>query len=408
MGIKVIERRFEELGIKLTDTQRKELSIALGKGGIDSFSLSIEDDQIPTELLALNPPKRGRVTLDIGNTDPVITEIADQFLGQFTEAIPEMATDIGAIITSDLRKKAKRMLRIRRKNTRRYESDITDRWGFAFDLLEAMIVIASEAGGDFNKEIRKSPPLSKGYLIEATTRLHARACQVSSEVLALLKGGYADGAHARWRCLHEIAVVLFFLASGEDETAERYLLHEAIESHKAALSYQEHCDCLGYKPMTKSEIAQLEQNRDGLIKRFGKDFKGNYGWAAVALGKKSPGFKDIEDAVKMSHMRPFYKMASHNIHSNPKGIFFKLCLHSKNSEVLPIGPSVFGLADPGHGTAISILQATTTLLTIEPNMDCLVACDVLRRFANKAGEAFLKTHELLEKDIARNKSVKWT
>ncbi|MGB2806095.1 MAG: DUF5677 domain-containing protein [Sedimentisphaerales bacterium] len=408
MGIKVIERRFEELGIKLTDTQRKELSIALGKGDIDSFSLSIEDDQIPTELLAMNPPKHGRITLDIGDTDPVITEIADQFLDQFTEAIPEMATDIGAIITSDLRKKAKRMLRIRRKNTRRFESDITDHWESAFDLLDTMIVIASEAGGDFNKEIRKSPPLGKGYLIEATTRLHARACQVSSEVLTLLKGGYADGAHARWRCLHEIAVVLFFLASGEDETAERYLLHEAIESHKAALSYQEHCDCLGYEPMTQDELTQMKQTKDVLIARFGKSFAGDYGWAEGALKKKYPTFRDIECSVEMSHMRPLYKMASHNVHANPKGIFFKLCLHSKNSGVLPIGPSMFGLADPGHGTAISILQATTTLLTIEPNMDCLVVYDILRRFANEAEEAFMKAHESLEKDIACNKSVNRT
>lgn len=160
--------------------------------------------------------------------------------------------------------------------------------------------------------------------------------------------------------------------------------------------------------MTQDELAQMKQTKNVLIARFGKSFAGDYGWAEGALKKKDPTFRDIECSVEMSHMRPFYKMASHNVHANPKGIFFKLCLHSKNSDVLPIGPSVFGLADPGHGTAISILQATTTLLTIEPNMDCLVVCDVLRRFANKAGEAFLKTHESFEKDIARNKSVKWT
>lgn len=408
MGLKVIERRFEELGIKLTGTQRKELRIALGKGGIDSFSLSIEDDQIPTELLAMNPPKCGRVTLDIGDTEPVLKEIADQFLDQFTEAIPEMATDIAAIITSNLRKKAKRMLRTRRKNTKHYESDITDRWGSAFDLLETMIVIASEAGENFNEEIRNALPSGKDNLIEATTRLHARACQVSSEILTLLKGGYADGAHARWRCLYEIAVVLFFLTSRDDDTAERYLLHEVIESYKAALLYQENCNLLGYEPMTRDELAQQKQVRDNLIARFGQSFAGNYGWAAMTLDKEKPTFQDIERSIDMSHMRPFYKMASHNVHANPKGVLFKLCLQSKNSGVLPIGPSVFGLADPGHGTAISILQATTTLLTIEPNMDCLVVCDVLRRFANEAGEAFLKAHESLEKDIACNKSVKRT
>ena len=408
MGIKVIERRLEELGIKLTDAQKKELDIALRKRGIDSIPLSIEDDQIPTELLAMNPPKRGRFTLKLGDTEPIIKEIADQILDSLTESIPKITTDIGAITTSTLKKRTKCMLRSRRKCTRRFQSNITNRWGSAFDLLEAMIVIALEAGGDFNKEIRNAPLSGKGHLIETTTRLHARACQVSSEVLALLQGGYADGAHARWRCLHEIAITLFFLASRGDNTAERYLRHEAIESYKASLVYEEHCKRLGYEPMTQEKMAQLKQNRDSLINRFGKDFNGNYGWAAVALSKRQPTFKDIEDAVEMSHMRPFYKMASHNVHSNPKGIFFKLGLHPQNPEVLPAGPSAFGLVDPGQNTAISIYQTTVAILTIKPNMDYLVTCDVLRRFADETVEAFLKADESLEKDIARNESVKRT
>ena len=34
-----------------------------------------------------------------------------------------------------------------------------------------------------------------------------RACQVTDEIICLLENGFADGAMARWRTLHEIAVV---------------------------------------------------------------------------------------------------------------------------------------------------------------------------------------------------------
>jgi len=186
------------------------------------------------------------------------------------------------------------------------------------------------------------------------------------------------------------------------------LLHEVIESYKAALLYQEYCNLLGYEPMTRDELAQQKQVRDNLIARFGKSFAGNYGWAAITLDKEKPTFQDIERSTDMSHMRPFYKMASHNVHANPKGLLFQLGVYSKGPDILLAGPSMLGLADPGQWTAISIFQTTAALLTTEPNMDCLVICDVLRRFTNEAEEAFLKAHESLEKDIACNKSVNRT
>jgi hypothetical protein len=35
--------------------------------------------------------------------------------------------------------------------------------------------------------------------------------QIFNEILVLLKSGYADGANSRWRSLHELAVISFFL-----------------------------------------------------------------------------------------------------------------------------------------------------------------------------------------------------
>ena len=130
-----------------------------------------------------------------------------------------------------------------------------------------------------------------------------------------------------------------------------------------------------------------------MVRRFGKSYGGNYGWAADALKLSKPSFAEVEKAAGLDNLRPYYRMASHNIHANPKGVFVKLGLAGIGTDLLLAGPSQRGLADPGHGAAISISQATTALLTSQPNLDRLVVCDVLQRLQQKVGAAFMATHE---------------
>ena len=106
---------------------------------------------------------------------------------------------------------------------------------------------------------------------------------------------------------------------------------------------------------------------------------------------------DIEQHVQLAHMRPYYRMASDNVHANSHGAHFRLGLHSSQQEkMLLAGPSNLGLADPGHSTAISLLQITTTLLATKPVLDCVVAMKILAGLTDEVGEAFLKVHQELE------------
>src|SRR5208282_6072349 len=102
---------------------------------------------------------------------------------------------------------------------------------------------------------------SSDFAFEVLTRLHARSCQIASEVLSLLLAGHADGAMARWRSLHEISVVCSFISKHGNELAERYLLHQCVESYKAAAQYQEYCDRIGDAPFTSEQISSLERDR---------------------------------------------------------------------------------------------------------------------------------------------------
>ena len=106
---------------------------------------------------------------------------------------------------------------------------------------------------------------------------------------------------------------------------------------------------------------------------------------------------DIERHVQLGHMRPYYRMASDNVHPNSHGAHFRLGLHSsQQDEVLLAGPSNLGLADPGHSTAISLFQITTVLLATESVLDCVVTMKILEELTDEVGEAFLKVHQELE------------
>lgn len=141
----------------------------------------------------------------------------------------------------------------------------------------------------------------------------------------------------------------------------------------------------------------MEQNFQQLKNRFGKSYLGAYGWAAVELNNSRPNFSDIEEAVGLDHMRPYYKMASTNVHANPQGIYLKLGLGSMN-DVKLAGPSIFGLADPGHGAAISLAQITDVVLTFHSNVDTLAILKILEILEKETGKAFIEIHEILEEN----------
>jgi hypothetical protein len=72
---------------------------------------------------------------------------------------------------------------------------------------------------------------------EILIRLLVRAWQVTDEILCLLENGFADGAMARWRTLHEIHVVAAVLMRHGESITERYLAHQAVESKRISCSF---------------------------------------------------------------------------------------------------------------------------------------------------------------------------
>ena len=321
----------------------------------------------------------------------------DELSAMDKDMMPRIVDVVADILLESLMKKAPSQLRGHQRDRKGFEKRLRKRWKSPLDQLDLFICLARDASNEFHLKFREEARESGDAVFQALTRLHARACQVSGEVLALLCAGFADGAHARWRSLHEMAVVATLIQEHGQDLAERYLLHEAIQIYWLACEYQKHFGSLGVEPLSDAEFEELEKERNALICRFGKPFDKPYGWAASVKGSKSPTLRKLAELAQLDHMRPYYGMASGNVHPNSHGTHFRLGLHSSQQDtILLAGPSNLGLAESGHVTAIALLQITTSLLITKPLLDWHVTVRILEKVAEEVGEAFVKVDQELE------------
>lgn len=286
-----------------------------------------------------------------------------------------------------------------------FELRLQARWHDAFEKLELLHWMSTDLGAEAKRRHSASDDAG-GLLAFVLFKLHAQACLIGSEVLALLRTGHAAGAMARWRSLHETAAVLLFVKKHGHDVAERYLLHDRVRSRRDAVEYHKHNKALGYEPLSAEEIEQVERDYKDLFDRFGKPFvTGDYGWAQHALfgpdSKQAATFKHIEQDVELDHIRPYYRLAGHSVHANPAALSTQLGLIEPDAVMLA-GPSNYGLADPGKTTAHSLSLATVTLLTHWADVDFLAVSQELMDLATITTDAFMEAQSKIEREEAED------
>ena len=375
-------QKIEQQGIKLGRRNRKKVRLQLEKMLRNETLNSIK-------VSDWNWWGHQEVTIEFSDQDQ---QDLDALTSRLVEVAPSILTDsllsMEAVVLKDLKRGWPKYKKALGRDMAGFRKRLTSSWGAGFSLLEMLITIATEAGNNW-----KGPPQFPN-LAEAHRRLHARACQIANEIVTLLRHGYADGAMARWRTLHEIAIVMDFLCAHGDAAAKQYIDHQFVESRRATKEYQLNCAALNQEALSPEEVARTEQAYQECVDLYGKDFGTQYGWAAAFLKKPNPSFSDITQSVGLEHFRPYFRMASHGVHANPKGVFNQIGVLS--DEVLLAGPSNFGMADPGHNSAISLYQATVFLLTQRPTFEALLTLKIMERLTGEIGEALIEAHASLE------------
>jgi len=302
--------------------------------------------------------------------------------GDIVETIIDTVDGSGERLANDTLKRMKTALRTHHEGSRTFEKVLRRRWGSALDMMELLIQMAHEIGDEFNSRYRPDAHHANDYSFEVLTHLHGRGCRVSREIHALLRYGYPSGALARWRALHEVTVVANLIRMHGGDVAERYLRHVDIEDSRAVVEYQKHSTKLGHSPYTELEVAQAVARKEALLKEYGSEFGKPYGWASDILKTSDPKFAEIEEKAGLSHMRPYYRFASHDIHCGPMGIRRNVGMPDDSWRTLVLaGATNLGFADPGQLTALSLYQTTACLVTTRNEVEFLVgikALDVIR------------------------------
>lgn len=364
-----------------------------------------DTDDAPRTLEDLCSELPGNLTLEFTDAELADLEATlDRFQALMPGILSEFTTNEAERLFKTLKARWPDEYKRQRKELHRFAGRLDKRWGEGLNLLRMLLTVAREIGGErLAYDARKK---ADRHLRQVLSRLHARACQITMEIIVLLENGFADGAMARWRTMHEIYVVAAVVAQGGDNLAERYIEHQKIEARRGLEDYEDCYQDLGYKPLPKADVARIRKAYDKCVARYGHDFAKAYGWAAEhvrkVLGlsqKQNITFGHLQTAAKRSVMQSHYRMASHNVHAGPHGIYFKLG-QMGYSEVLLAGASNAGLVEPAQNAALSLSQITALLFPKHPTAIDLIGLKSFERIREAIPETFLKAERKLGRDHA--------
>lgn len=283
-------------------------------------------------------------------------------------------------------------IRSERKQASRFERRNYSRWQKPLDLLEALWLTCGELA---EHHAHAGPQDCDPVVFNTLVHLQPRALLVTSEVMCLLRGGFADGALTRWRSLHEITVVAMFIIKHGHKAAFPYRMSVWFQGFKRANDYNKHADRAGHEPIGPDDLAEIKALRDEAESKLGRAISDDWDWAAETNIKKGRlTFADIEKDVDMEHWRPRYKWACQHTHAGFAHPTKLLGMSEAKEMVFQVGASNSGLADPIHMTAISLMQMTATFLsTSKPNFDRLMHIKMIKLLVDEIGEAAVKVQQ---------------
>lgn len=387
LGVRILQKDLKSIGLDLSASQREDLEVQFKHLGQGSLKFDFSENQLYKAGFSSEADLKPILIEVINNLPKSIEAFSCKIDGMMENVIFSIVDEMAESVNDSLQLHLDETLEEWNSIQNAFDDDVYDIWGDALDLLQGLIVVSDEAAQGY---IERSDEYSENDLTQRLlVRFLAKANNISKEILSLLTHGYAEGAQARWRSLHELAVVCSFIANHGDSVAERFVEHESVEIYKGSKQYNQYYTRLGAEKIDDSEMTLIESDYLKLINKYGKSYGSDYGWAASALNLKRPTFRDIEASVELDHIRPYYKIASANVHTNPAGVFSRLGLFPEEDFLLS-GPSAIGLSDPAQSTVNSLVQVTTSVLMYGANIDFLVVSKSMHEFGKVVVKKFLE------------------
>ncbi len=162
--------------------------------------------------------------------------------------MPSILDSLGEICLSRMKEHGLAMLS-RDAGMSRFLRRLRKSWRHPLELFRTLIKHA-ETGSEYCVAFGESAAKEPDFVFQALARLHVRSCRIANEVYCLLESGFASAAHARWRTLHRLNVVSWFVRQGGAVLAKHYLLHHVAQRRKSMETYQNSFHLLGLEPLS--------------------------------------------------------------------------------------------------------------------------------------------------------------
>lgn len=381
---KLISKKLRDQGVKFPKTLPRKIAEHILSGTTEPFRHA-----------GRTQPKDISLTFDEADGEEV-TRVVEKFLNvQLPALVDDFAERISKKTLRDLKKNWTEEQRLQQVDLAGFRERMEETWGKPLGQLRMLLTIAREWCGEAQGEAGDSEANGKSRLKKLMERFLVRSCQVTDEIICLLENGFADGAMARWRTLHEIGVVAAVISNFGKDIAERYVAHQAVESRRAMKKYMDCCVDLGYRPLGAREVKRIEKRYDTAIARYGDTFKSDYGWAAHHLKKTRPSFANLEAAAGHATMHAHYQMGSDNVHAGIKSMYGRLGLMMEYDGLLA-GRSNAGLTDPGQNAAHTLAQIAV-LVCLSPKLDDLVAGNIVQMLREEIPDSFWQADRRLRR-----------
>ena len=377
---KLITQKLKIQGITAPKTLPRKLAKHILSGSGDPF-----------RYRGKTTPKDITLTFDENDAD-ALTRAMDQFCEvKLPDLIAATAEDLSKKTLKGLKRNWPAEKKLQDAEFSGFRSRLEETWGKPLGKLRLLLAIAREWCG----EAHAASSATGDQLNKLMVRFLTRACQVTAEIICLLENGFADGAMARWRTLHEIGVVAAVISKHGKDIAERYVAHQAVESKKAMEKYLACYQKLGYKPVGARTVKKVDKAYNAALALYGDPFKGDYGWAAHHLKNKRPTFLNLEAEAGYAEMRAPYQMGNDNVHAGVKSMYMRLGLLTDYDSLLP-GPSNAGFTDPGQHAAHTLTQIAA-LVCLSPKLDDIVAGKIMQMLREEIPQSFYLADKRLRK-----------
>ncbi|MBR3752870.1 MAG: hypothetical protein IKK50_07045 [Ruminiclostridium sp.] len=221
-------------------------------------------------------------------------------------------------------------------------------WYKGFIVSEAMYLIVLEMADNLRELVISSQTdllEGKGVRYMVLTELHGRACQQYLEILHLLKGGFADGAFARWRSLYELSIICEFISENPETVAQAYL--DSADSDDGKNTWAKTAEC--FKDSKRVTFDNI---------------------------KKQCSYEN-------EYWKESYRLANKIVHASPLGTFSRMGAIRTTEKLIPAGRSDYGLAIPAMNAAVSLFLVTAIYFSLTGIGDALLYVQTLGKWIDK-------------------------